>query len=359
MTTFVYTQLGVTLDVQGWWSSTSAMICDLWGSLSMRWEEHQQHQESLQRLLQQQKMTATHKPNNCTYVDGYGNFHKPTNTTGIVSRFLPNRLPELNIFNRFKNSQSQQTVQPTQPTQNNVADLRFRKMNVGHNQFNSQSDFRQKLGNQHVQQQVSNQVRPQTDFQVPAVQRPEPPSTPAWSRDNLMRRPLRSASRVSPVKNLKPYGGASLKKKFMNAFGFTPNSNLPMGIKNDGQNLCFMNSVLQCVARTPNFVDDLIKEAAVNSDCSVADSHFLEICIDILKKCKSSQGMSGSVIDSTEFRKVAADRNSNIVTSPSQPQTQQDAAEFFMWLSETLHRLRNRNKTGKNSLCSSQKHCIF
>ena len=175
-----------------------------------------------------------------------------------------------------------------------------------------------------------------------------PTKRSAWYGDNLVRRPLRSAHSISYSPLASPDMG-SLKSKVMSAFGMRGGANLPPGIRNEGQNLCFMNSILQCVARTPGLLPELRKAASSDSDCSVAESLLLSTFVEILVSCASEQGSGKSVLDPMAFRQSAATLRPDLVALPTQRQSQQDSAEFFMWLMDSIHTVLNKNWKAKGT----------
>jgi len=144
---------------------------------------------------------------------------------------------------------------------------------------------------------------------------------------------------------------ASLKSKFMSTFGFSGQHDVPPGLRNEGQNVCFMNSILQCLARTPNLGKNLEKETSKDTECSVAESVLLNTLAEILNQCMVHNSCSS--LDPMAFRQAASTLHSVLVAPPSQRQVQQDAAEFFMWLMDTVHTLLNKNRKGIHILYDS------
>ena len=130
----------------------------------------------------------------------------------------------------------------------------------------------------------------------------------------------------------------------MSTFGFSVTQSGPPGLRNEGQNLCFMNSILQCLARTPKLCANLSTETNREAECSVAESVLLNTLVEILNNCLVDN--STSSLDPMAFRQAASTLHSGLVAPPSQRQVQQDAAEFFMWLMDTVHTLLNKNRKG-------------
>ncbi|XP_076313563.1 uncharacterized protein LOC143226453 [Tachypleus tridentatus] len=114
----------------------------------------------------------------------------------------------------------------------------------------------------------------------------------------------------------------------------------PPGLRNRGQNLCFLNSVLQCFFRSPNLwpnlqfsLTDEVISAIHLSEC---DRTFLmafrDLMLAVLIHSPTSQLQS-------QFCEAVSSLAPSLV-NPSmscQHQVQQDAAEFLMWLINKLH----------------------
>lgn len=159
---------------------------------------------------------------------------------------------------------------------------------------------------------------------------------------DLRRRPLRNYEQKDMSQVSFRSTQSSLKNKFMSAFGFSSEDNKrPPGLRNEGLNLCFMNCVIQCLAHTPDLVDKIIFSANQELDCSEAEIVMVDSLIDIMAQCKKTNnkvGGSDGVLDPTILRETMSVLNGGLVAPPTERQRQQDAAEFFMWLMETLHK---------------------
>lgn len=130
----------------------------------------------------------------------------------------------------------------------------------------------------------------------------------------------------------------------MSAFGL---SGKPAGLRNEGQNLCFMNCVIQCLSHTPNLVDKLVSVSS-DLDCSQAESIMIDSLVHLMTECKKTNSRE-AVLDPTLFREAVSVFHNSVVAPPTERQRQQDAAEFCMWLLETLHNALNKKLVkGKN-----------
>ncbi|XP_066284237.1 ubiquitin carboxyl-terminal hydrolase 2-like [Branchiostoma lanceolatum] len=112
---------------------------------------------------------------------------------------------------------------------------------------------------------------------------------------------------------------------------------LPPGLQNGGQNICFMNSILQCLAHNPVLVQGLqvaVEQPKVSQPGGTLLLTFVELAAD----CQRHRDKEGLVIDPTAFRSVVAERKPELIVRPewSHIQPQQDAAEFLTWLLDAL-----------------------
>jgi ubiquitin C-terminal hydrolase len=81
--------------------------------------------------------------------------------------------------------------------------------------------------------------------------------------------------------------------------------------------------------------NDALKSTSKDTECSVAESVLLNTLAEILNQCMVHNSCSS--LDPMAFRQAASTLHSVLVAPPSQRQVQQDAAEFFMWLMDTVH----------------------
>ncbi|XP_078596724.1 uncharacterized protein LOC144873327 [Branchiostoma floridae x Branchiostoma japonicum] len=112
---------------------------------------------------------------------------------------------------------------------------------------------------------------------------------------------------------------------------------LPPGLQNGGQNICFMNSILQCLAHNPVLVQGLqmaVERPTVNQSGGTLLLTFVELASD----CQRHRDKEGLVINPLAFRSVVAERKPELIVRPewSHIQPQQDAAEFLTWLLDAL-----------------------
>ena len=161
---------------------------------------------------------------------------------------------------------------------------------------------------------------------------------------NLQRRPLRPEFSGGLFARPLP-SSSSIKSKFMNVIGFGPSTLKPVGLVNNGQNMCFINSILQCLARGPFLVECLTADAAKELECTVAESELLSSLAEVLDILTIDPSSSDyKVFNATRFRKAASVLNASLVTQPGEPMRQQDVAEFLMWLLSTVHSILNKNR---------------
>lgn len=133
----------------------------------------------------------------------------------------------------------------------------------------------------------------------------------------------------------------SLKSRLMSALGTQPLRTVPPGLINNGQNICFMNSVLQCLCHSPDLVEGLLQVCQTNPQVSP----LVRSLTDILHGLDAKPGSYGEAyIDTTHFRHIASDIGSSMIAAPGSWQHQQDAGEFIMWLLQHAHSgLNHRN----------------
>lgn len=164
-----------------------------------------------------------------------------------------------------------------------------------------------------------------------------------WSNTNLQRRSLHHSQQLDKLPKSMP-SSSSIKKKFMNVIGFRPTVPKPVGLVNNGQNMCFINSVVQCLARSPFLVECITADAAKELECNVAESNLLSSLAELLDILTIDPSCSDNkAFNATRFRKAVSGLNPSLVSPPGEQLKQQDAAEFLMWLLATVHTILNKN----------------
>ncbi|VDI11600.1 Hypothetical predicted protein [Mytilus galloprovincialis] len=333
--TFVYTQLP--------WLRFNPDLRHWWGVAQTRWEEYQQHSDSMARL---QKQLSNEPP-----MRGMMNARPNIRHEEMRNnRFGP--FQQKNVNFSFPQGQTQSNFEGM----SNQSTNKKQSATTGKSMLSSLS--RIKLSNVFKRQQNNaTPLKPEFSFMptsTPKVQHNDintaivtnennsPPKS-TWFGSQLTRQPIRKIDRPY-TPNYSPDYSSSLRNKFMSTFGFSGHHSGPPGLRNEGQNLCFMNSILQCIARTPNLCKHLSLETAKEAECSVAESVLLNTLVEIMNSCMVDN--SSSSLDPMAFRQAASTLNSSLVAAPSQRQVQQDAAEFFMWLMDTVHTLLNKNRRG-------------
>ncbi|XP_038049347.1 uncharacterized protein LOC119722982 [Patiria miniata] len=123
----------------------------------------------------------------------------------------------------------------------------------------------------------------------------------------------------------------------------------PPGLPNKGKNLCFLNTVLQCLAHVQSLggLDEILSEM---SDGRLG-SDFLNCYSELLADCTIREHYSGTVLDTFQFRRAASQLCPGLIADPvtTPKQTQQDAAEFLTWLLTTLHNLLRKGPSARIS----------
>jgi hypothetical protein len=336
--TFVYTQLP--------WLCFNPDLRHWWHAMQTRWEEYQQHQDSMNRLQKQlnneppMKFITNARP-------------AMQNEQMRNNRFVDFQQKPLNYGQNPRNFERHEN----QIVQNNegshIGNSMWSKFSKIPNVFKRpaenispmKKEFSFMPSNTKLQHtDVNTSVGTNIDHTPPQAN---------WFGNQLTRRPLRKMdhSYSSTPSNFSTDFSASLKSKFMSTFGFSGQHDVPPGLRNEGQNVCFMNSILQCLARTPNLGTNLKKETSKDTECSVAESVLLNTLAEILNQCMVHNSCSS--LDPMAFRQAASTLHSVLVATPSQRQVQQDAAEFFMWLMDTVHTLLNKNRKGIQILYGS------
>lgn len=336
--TFVYTQSSGMTTVRNWYIS-----------LKTRWDEYQQHQDSVERMRihlnnqqahqqQQQQLQQQQQQQGMYHAKNLyqSNLNFPLNTQA-------NSMPNQNFHPPSNGRQLQQT----QPTPNFWPKLpRMRLPSAFKSSTTAPSNATSGSTDDHYQlrreeysfsAEVPSNIRSNQQAAVRGTDYNSPPTKLSWFGENLVRRPLRRGVPESFVSE-----GSSLKNRFISAFGFSSTPDKPPGLRNEGQNLCFMNSIIQCLARTPKLTQLLSLESSKESECSMEEALLLSSIVEIIENCKVEGNTK--VLDPIAFRQAASSLSNSVVAMPTGRQTQQDAAEFYMWFMDSLHCLLNKNR---------------
>ena len=142
--------------------------------------------------------------------------------------------------------------------------------------------------------------------------RPRPAYTPILPRGpDLVRRPIHSYL-ASPKAATPP----SFRSKVMTVLGLNPYSNVPPGLKNQGQNLCFMNSVFQCLAHTPG-LQTCLSQHKRNPSATPPEEALVLRVLETLQNLDVAPGTSEiTVVDSEKLRQAASMLPHSMVLNP-------------------------------------------
>ena len=173
------------------------------------------------------------------------------------------------------------------------------------------------------------------------------------SRPELIRRPLHTFM-PSPVPKVQPVSQGSsfhsIKSKFLSAFGMNECTPHPPGLPNKGQNICFLNAVLQCLSHTPKLAIRLNRDSKALKNF-ISDSGLVLATNELMQKMIAAVNeRSPKMLDHLSFRELASQvRGSMIVNPRKSEQQQQDAAEVLMWFLDVLHRGLNTKALNENA----------
>jgi len=115
----------------------------------------------------------------------------------------------------------------------------------------------------------------------------------------------------------------------------------PPGLRNPGQNVCFLNAIIQAVAHTPSLPDAVFQYRVGNPGDALV-CRLGELLEQLAAPVTTNVPL---VLDTSEFRTQAAvEFPSGLIQRPFHvpPQRQQDAAECLAWVVDWLHTRMNR-----------------
>ena len=157
----------------------------------------------------------------------------------------------------------------------------------------------------------------------------------------------------SPVMASANMPSVSLKARLMSAIGINPYSSMPPGLVNAGQNICFLNCLLQCLAYTPAILDCLrhdLQQLEREKKNGVGYELLLALT-DLLNALNVKPGSSDVlVLDAVKLRILLSAETGSVIEQPSKSgtvtkrQLQQDCSEVLMWILDKLHQILNRSK---------------
>lgn len=337
--TFLYTQV-----------CGRANVASFIANLRAHWENHLQHEESMKQI-ERQKQQQQQLQQQALGMAGLNH-----STAAELNNIGANQDPNFGVAFPFFNKQGSlhyppnATVVPGQ-------DRPSYSMNPGYREVLKQGrgvysvagrNWNNAIGvyNNYGAVGENNLLLPYQDkgqFESPTLTRLETNEKKSlWS--NLQRRSLRPDLSGSLFTSPLPTS-SSIKSKFMNVIGFGPTTLKPVGLVNNGQNMCFINSILQCLARGPFLVECLTADAAKELECTVAESELLSSLAEVLDILTIDPSSSDyKVFNATRFRKAVSVLNPGLVTQPGEPMRQQDVAEFLMWLLSAVHGILNKNR---------------
>ncbi|KAK6177280.1 hypothetical protein SNE40_015409 [Patella caerulea] len=326
--TFLYTQLYRRVDFRYWWNLVIT-----------RWEEAQQHKESMiqrkKHQLQQKSPPGAPVLRTIPHPAYYPHVHTPT-AGGFPPNVTVSPGLDRNTFIVSHNQGLYPNLDQFKTKQNELPNYRSKFTESGG------------VGNSYLQD-TSNPFKRNNYDQKPGEVHVK---NNAFETE-LRRRPLRAENNriLSKIPDIYS-SGSFIKSKVLNVLGLGsgPADSKPPGIRNNGQNLCFINSVVQCLARSPHLVQCLSVDSAKELECSVSESVLLTSFVELLHQCSVDPATNTiTSLDPAAFRQSASALNPQVVSPPGQPQTQQDAAEFLMWILDTVHNILNKNRKALQS----------
>lgn len=352
--TCVYTQIRGRVDLQ-----------KVWTSIRTRWEEYQQHEESIRQMQARQQASAQQISNagiSMTHLSGHGQQvitpgQIPNYLHTMQSRSFISNIPGQNVSGMPVGNSQGLYLRPA-PANNMLLSVQSHLNNTNNypTLLRTSSPFGVSYG---CDSNASSSHA--TKYHEPVSDKSAgDPVAVKWFGGDLRRKPLRQVDSyfsISPSVVLASSSATALKikNKVMNAIGLgavckSPlmhgvAAKLPPGLRNKGQNMCFINAVLQCLARSPYLAQYLAVDAAKELECMASETNLLSSLSELLDLLTAEPDTLGSnVLDPTAFRQATSALNKNLVAPVGQPQSQQDAAEFLMWLLDTVHGILNKNR---------------
>ena len=215
----------------------------------------------------------------------------------------------------------------------------------------------------HVPNNRPSFMRSQSDYQMQTFANRLPQGAPQMSTQNMLtrRRGIHSPSRNVKTRPVNPTSASTMvKSRLLYALlpsCFSSSKDGPLGLQNSGQNLCFMNSVLQCIANSPSITEHLYRDRQTDPKEAALTVAFCDL---IKQLCMFPGELSYSVADSWKFRQAASSFKNSVISHPSNGiQENQDAAEFLTWLLDVLHTALNSTESQPDGILPGEFPCFL